>query len=93
MDTKEILHLAELARLDISKEEAEGYRKDFEGILEYISTIQSVDVPLEDHYETNFTRNSMREDNNSYDTGQFTDDLLNEAPNREGDYFKVKKVL
>jgi aspartyl-tRNA(Asn)/glutamyl-tRNA(Gln) amidotransferase subunit C len=93
MNKEEILKLAELARLDITDEEAEAYKKDFEGILNYIDTIKNVDIEADEFYETNFTRNSMRDDNDVYEAGSFTKDILAEAPNREGDYFKVKKVL
>lgn len=93
MDKEEILKLAELARLNITDEEADGYKKDFNGILAYIDSIRSVEIELSDHYETNLTMNMMREDDKMYTAGEFTDVLLDEAPNRDGDYFKVKKVL
>ena len=93
MNKEEILKLAELARLNITDAEAEGYKKDFDGILNYIDSIKSVDIELADHYETNLTRNMMRDDENVYIAGQFTDVLLAEAPDTEDGYFKVKKVL
>ena len=93
MNKEEILKLAELARLNITDIEAEGYKKDFEGILDYIDSIKSVEIELADHYETNLTRNTMRNDDDVYAAGEFSDVLLAEAPDVEGDYFKVKKVL
>lgn len=93
MNKEEILKLAELARLNITDIEAEGYKKDFEGILDYIDSIKSVEIELADHYETNLTRNTMRSDDDVYAAGEFSDVLLAEAPDVEGDYFKVKKVL
>ena len=33
----------------------------------------------------------MREDENPHEGGEFSDDLLNEAPNKENKYVKVKK--
>ena len=93
MNKEEILKLAELARLNITDIEAEGYKKDFEGILDYIDSIKSVEIELADHYETNLTRNTMRSDDDVYTAGKFSDVLLAEAPDVEGDYFKVKKVL
>lgn len=93
MNKEEILKLAELARLNITDTEAEAYKKDFEGILDYIDSIKSVEIELADHYETNLTRNSMRSDDDAYVAGEFTEALLAEAPEIEGDYFKVKKVL
>ncbi len=93
MDKEEILHLAELARLEITDEEAEAYKKDFEGILGYIDLIKNVDIEFDDFYETSSVQNAMREDDEVYEAGSFTEDLLAEAPHREGDYIKVKKVL
>ena len=93
MNKEEILKLAELARLNITDIEAEGYKKDFEGILDYIDSIKSVEIELADHCETNLTRNTMRSDDDVYAAGEFSDVLLAEAPDVEGDYFKVKKVL
>ncbi len=93
MNKEEILKLAELARINITEEEADGYKKDFEGILNYLNSIQSVDIEFSQFYETNLTKNSMRDDDKIYDSGSFTDVLLAEAPEIDGDYFKVKKVL
>ncbi len=93
MNKKEILKLAELARLNITDIEAESYKKDFEGILDYIDSIKSVEIELADHYKTNLTRNTMRSDDDVYTAGEFTRALLAEAPEVDGDYFKVKKVL
>lgn len=93
MNKKEILKLAELARLNITDVEAEGYKKDFEGILAYIDSIKSVDIELADHYKTNLTQNTLRNDDDSYIAGEFSEVLLAEAPDTKGDYLKVKKVL
>ena len=35
----------------------------------------------------------MRVDENPHESGEFSDDLLAEAPKRKGDYVKVKKVM
>ena len=35
----------------------------------------------------------MREDDNPHAGGIYTEAVLNEAPEREGDYIKVKKIL
>ena len=93
MDTKEILKLAELARLNITEVEAEAYKKDFEGILNYLDSIKEVNIDFDGIAQTNLTTNSMRDDEEFYTPGSFTEDILAEAPEREGDYIKVKKVL
>lgn len=93
MDKKDIFKLAKLARLEITDAEAESYQKDFDGILAYIDSIKGVDVDMKGVYETNLTKNYMREDTEVYTAGQFTNDLLEAAPERDANYFKVKKVL
>ncbi len=93
MDKKDILNLAKLARLEITDKEAESYKHDFDGILAYVDMIAEVDVPMAEYYETDLTKNYMRDDNEVYDAGQFTTEILNEAPDTQDEYFKVKKVL
>ena len=93
MDKKDILNLAALSRLEISDSDAESYKKDFEGILNYVDSISRVEVATSDHYETNLARNYMREDTDTYEPGSFTDDILSQAPESKDGYFKVKKVL
>ena len=38
-------------------------------------------------------RNVMREDKNSHEAGEFTNDLLKEVPETKDRYVKVKKIL
>lgn len=38
-------------------------------------------------------RNVFREDKNPHLSGEFTEDLLAEAPQRQGEFVKVKKIL
>jgi aspartyl/glutamyl-tRNA(Asn/Gln) amidotransferase C subunit len=93
MHTKDILELAALSRINITEADAESYQKDFIGIIDYITTISSLDIPTEEYYQTNLTTNMTRSDDEMYEPGSFTDDLLALAPDRDGNYFKVKKVL
>jgi len=93
MNSEDIKDLAVLARLELSDEDIAGYQKDFQGILDYISTINSVEVDSFDEQVRGDTVNMMREDNESYASGQFTEVLLNAAPKREGDYIRVDKIL
>jgi len=93
MDKKEIISLAELSRLEISDSDIDAYKKDFDGILDYINSISKVDIAFSDHYQTNLTENYMREDNHVYEAGEFSDDILDIVPQAKEGYVKVKKVL
>ncbi|MBI1974662.1 MAG: Asp-tRNA(Asn)/Glu-tRNA(Gln) amidotransferase subunit GatC [Candidatus Zambryskibacteria bacterium] len=91
MNKEEVLKLAKLARIDVSDEEAENLAKELGSILNYVSEIKSVDVS---EGSTGFTlKNVFRSDSESHPSGQFTDAILAQAPSREGDYIKVKKIL
>ncbi len=94
MNKEDVLTLAELSRLEIPESDIESYVQDFEGIIGYINTISKVQVEEKDHYQTNLTSNILRDDEGKvYEAGIFSEDILEAAPHREGDYFKVKKVL
>lgn len=93
MNTQDILALAELSRLSVDTTEIEKYQQDFEGILGYIDSIQSVEVGGYADQMRPINTNTLRNDGLHYQPGEFTEDLLAVAPEREGDYLKVSKVL
>jgi len=93
MNNEEIKDLAELARLELSEEDITQYQKDFKGILDYISTINSVDIDGFDDHVRGTNTNIIRVDDESYDPGSFTEVLLDAAPERDGDFIKVAKIL
>lgn len=89
---EEIEKLAKLARLEIPGEEKETLRKEVEEILEYVGQIQKLS-PQEPPKEAGIVRNIFREDKEPHQTGEFTDTLLANAPEKESGYIKVKKIL
>jgi len=93
MNSEDIKGLAELARLELSDEDIAAYQKDFQGILDYISTINSVEIDSYDEQIRSDTTNMMRGDDVAYEPGTFTKVLLEAAPNTEGDYIRVDKIL
>ena len=93
MNNTDIQTLADLSRLHLSSTEIESYTKDFEGILQYINTLQSVTINAENKIDAGINTNYLREDDESYSPGDFSEDLLNAAPHRKGDFIKVQKIL
>ncbi len=92
MTKEEVKKLAELAMLRLSDSELEKYQKDFDAILAYVDKIQSVKIG-EDLKRMYFNENLMRDDEDFYPANYFTEVLLQEAPEREERYIRVKKVL
>lgn len=92
MEIKDIENLANLCRIELSESEKNELLNDMGSILNFIEQIQQ--VKTEDlKNEVGELRNVMREDEASYEGGEFTDAILAEVPNREGQYVKVKKIL
>ena len=89
--SKDIKNLASLARIEISEEEAERLTPEIDSILGYVGQIKNVVGNIKK--EVPKLHNVMREDVSTNTSRQYTDDILNNAPDREGDYIKVKKIL
>lgn len=89
---KDIDNLAELARLEIPDDEKEILRKEVDSILGYVGEIQKLSGG-EVKKEAGPVRNVFREDKDPHLPGEFTQDLLEEAPRRQDDFVKVKKIL
>ncbi len=92
MDIKDIDKLAELARLEIPQAEKEQVLKDLTSIVGYIAQISEVSVPSDVVPEYDL-QNVMREDVVTTDSGSYTDALLDQMPDHEGSYLKVKQIL
>lgn len=91
MTHEEIKKLGFLARIDVSEEDTVRFAGDMDNILNFLKQIESVDV-------SNITpvhrfKNVAREDENPYQKGQFSQDLLAEAPEVQDGFIKVKKIL
>lgn len=90
--TKEdIKNLADLARIKISDDEMEKMTSEIGSILGYVGVIQNVGGDVKDTIPK--LRNVMREDEVTTVTGENTEKILQNAPERSGNYLKVKKIL
>lgn len=90
---EEIEKLAALSRIAVTTEEREQLRKDTESILGYVEQVNAVSADLVLEKEELLPRNVMRLDDSPHESGIFTETLLSAAPQREGQYVKVKKIL
>ena len=88
-DVKKVAHLA---RLDLPNDKIKTYTEQLESILDYVGQLQSIDTtdvpPTTRAVEVvNVTRGDAIEP-----TG-VREDILDQAPNREGDFYRVPKIL
>ena len=91
---QDVEHVARLARLALSDEEKDRYTAQLGSILGYVEKLRSWKtdgVPPTAHPWP--TVNVWREDAAERLQGVERDELLKNAPEREGPFFKVKKVI
>jgi len=98
MNKEKVLDLAKLARIEISDTEAEKLSREFDAILGYVGEVKSITSPqplslLKERGKGRGVFNVMREDGPAHESGMYSEKVLNEAPAREGNYIKVKKIL
>ena len=91
LSSKDVEHVARLARLGITEEEVVRYRDQLRNILHHIEVLNRADtskVPATAHplEERNVMRDDVREPSLP------VEDVLRNAPSREGDFFKVKAI-
>lgn len=91
--TEDVKKLAALARIKLTPEEEVKYAKDMENILGYVTQIQKVSGTVVDVRGTEKLINVMRNDNNPHEPGAYSKELVAEAPKKDGEYIKVKKIL
>lgn len=90
---KDVHHVANLARLQLTDAEAEDLKKDMNQILGYIDTLNEIDTdhvePLEHVIE--FTSPAFRKDEAGEPASH--EDALKNAPDADTDYFRVPRVI
>ena len=92
MNTNDIKHLAHLSRLHLEDAEVEEYTKQFDEIVAYVDKIKEIASDSESQIiESNEVKNVLREDIvSSYENPET---IINEAPNHQDNFVKVKKIL
>ena len=88
----DVRKVAQLARLDLPEDKIATYTSQLERILDYVDHLQAVDTegvpPTTRAVEVvNVTREDV------VVPTEVREQLLNEAPQREGDFFRVPKIL
>ena len=92
LSREEVQHIARLARVGLSEDDIARFREQLSEILDYFQRLREVntdDVPPTAH--TLPLHNVMRDDSPGRPFDK--DDVLANAPHREGDCFRVEAVL
>ena len=92
LSKKDVEYIANLAMLELSEEEKDKYRTQLAKILDYVSKLNQLDTEnIEPTAHVLPLQNVFRED--EVDTSLSQKEVLSNAPEKEDNYFKVKKVI
>lgn len=94
LTNKDIEHIANLARLEISDSEIEDYRGKLGSILDYVTKLQEVDTEgVEELAHGAGLTNVLHDDKVSGCEKDTRDRIIEEFPKREGDLLEVQAVF
>jgi len=92
--TKQVEHLARLARIKLTPEEKEKYTKDLSAILDYVNKLQEVSSSAESGSAIEDKKEGrLREDKVVGLSSLEQDGLINSAPETEERLIKTKAVF
>jgi aspartyl-tRNA(Asn)/glutamyl-tRNA(Gln) amidotransferase subunit C len=92
LSREEVVHIAALARMGISDAEIEKAREQLSNILENFEVLKEIDTTdVPPTAQSIHLQNVLREDSPRESLPM--EDVLANAPDREGDLFKLRPVL
>ncbi|MCA9332548.1 Asp-tRNA(Asn)/Glu-tRNA(Gln) amidotransferase subunit GatC [Candidatus Saccharibacteria bacterium] len=93
LSKEDVLKLARLAKLHLSDDEVEEFRKEISSILGYVEQLREINLEnVKPTYQVTGLTNVMRSDD-IINYGQNQIELLKNAPQSESGQIKVRKIL
>ncbi len=94
LSKQEVQHIAYLARISLNDQELEKYRQELSAILDYITKLQEVNIEgVEPMSHSVDLENIMRKDEAFPENPDRINKMIEQAPQKERGYVKVKAVL
>jgi aspartyl-tRNA(Asn)/glutamyl-tRNA(Gln) amidotransferase subunit C len=92
---EEVLHIAKLARLELTEQEIEKMQKDLSSILDYFDILKRAPKAVADRgwAAGRPTSDSLRKDEAMPKPASLSNNLVVSAPANKDGYIKVKQVL
>lgn len=92
VDQATVRHIARLARIKVSDEEAETLQGELSAILDWVEQLSEVDTdgvaPM-----TSVVEAEMKKREDAVTDGDIPDDIVRNAPERDDHFFVVPKVV
>ena len=91
-DRKSLLKLGKLARISISDDKLNNLSKDLNSILEFVDQLKEIKTDQVDPTSNSLNQKlEVRDD--KVDTKNSAEDILENAPEKEMDFFVLPKVI
>jgi len=91
MQLEDIKKLANMARVDMSEEELIKMANEFDPILAYVGQVG--EVKQSEAKPDYLLQNIMREDIVTNPAGEYTDKIIEQMPDSQDGFLKVKQIL
>ena len=91
-DKKSLLKLGKLARISISDDKLNNLSKDLNSILEFVDQLKEIKTDQVDPTSNSLNQKLEVRDDKA-DTKNSAEDILENAPEKEMDFFVVPKVI
>jgi aspartyl-tRNA(Asn)/glutamyl-tRNA(Gln) amidotransferase subunit C len=92
VDAATVRRIAHLSRIAVADSEVEHLRGELNAILAFVEQLSEVDVSGVEPM-TSVTPMAMKKRQDAVTDGGIAEDVLRNAPAREGNYFAVPKVV
>lgn len=92
VDRATVHHIARLARIRVEEEDAARLEAELSGILDWIEQLDEVDTKDVEPM-TSVVEVAMKQRDDEVTDGGIADEIVANAPAREGHYFVVPKVV
>jgi aspartyl-tRNA(Asn)/glutamyl-tRNA(Gln) amidotransferase subunit C len=92
LSREEVLHIAALAKVGVTDADVEKFKEQLSNILENFTALQKLDTSGVDPTAQSIALQNVIK-NDDVITSMSKEDVLANAPLREGDFFKIKIVL
>ncbi len=89
---EDVKHIAKLSRLEFSEDEENKFLKSFNGILEHVQKIKSIDTEGVEPCSNVFTLNNVMRSDTAKESYP-PEKLLENAPSKEDTAYLVPKVV
>ena len=90
---EDVRRLASLSRIEIPEADLSRFAEEFDAILAYVGKLDELTLPDASERVLPTVRNVLREDGEPHAPGIYTEKIVEQFPERDGNYLSVKQIL